>query len=264
MMTHHDNDNDGGVVMAFGYYNNPGFMTTTVSSSHTSPNHSLRYRMSRTTSTSTTTTTTRCHSQQSDDDDNNNNIKNNNRNRRSVLQQLTFTTTTFSTAVVTALLPSIPARAVTNYNNNNKLFQSNTLLTNPILEQLRIWEQEEADNIKYNGELERGDAGNQGKISAYPSLLIPILAISQDISYLYQLLVVVHYQEEEDHDDRRRRTTPPPHPVWSYRTALNVLTLNQTNAYDTIPFKRTFNAYADNVYYSDPDRANMYLGGGGT
>ena len=136
-------------------------------------------------------------------------------------------------------------------------------MTNPILEQLRIWEQEEADNIKYNGELERGDAGNQGKINAYPSLLIPILAISQDISYLYQLLVVVHHQEEEE--DRRRRTTPPPpHPVWSYRTALNVLTLNQTNAYDTIPFKRTFNAYADNVYYSDPDRANMYLGGGGT
>lgn len=258
MMIHHDND-IGGVVMAFGYYNNPSFMTTTVSTSHTSPNHSLRYRMSRTSSTTTSTTTTRCHSQQSDDD---NNIKNNNRNRRSVLQQLTFTTTTFSTVVVTTLFPSVPARAVTN-NNNNKLFQSNTLLTNPILEQLRIWEQEEADNIKYNGELERGDAGNQGKINAYPSLLIPILAISQDISYLYQLLVVVHHQEEEE--DRRRRTTPPPpHPVLSYRTALNVLTLNQTNAYDTIPFKRTFNAYADNVYYSDPDRANMYLGGGGT
>ena len=26
--------------------------------------------------------------------------------------------------------------------------------------------------------------------------------------------------------------------------------------------KKTFNAFADNIYYSDPDRANAYLGGG--
>ncbi len=27
-------------------------------------------------------------------------------------------------------------------------------------------------------------------------------------------------------------------------------------------FKKAFNAFADNIYYSDPDRANLYLGGG--
>ena len=27
---------------------------------------------------------------------------------------------------------------------------------------------------------------------------------------------------------------------------------------------KTFNAYGDNIYYSDPDRANLYLGGGAT
>jgi hypothetical protein len=28
--------------------------------------------------------------------------------------------------------------------------------------------------------------------------------------------------------------------------------------------KKTFNAFSDNIYYSDPDRANLYLGGGAT
>lgn len=153
---------------------------------------------------------------------------------------LVSTATTFSPQPVNAL------------SSNNRLFQSNTLLTNPILEQLRIWEQEEADNIKYNGELERGDAGNKGQINAYPSLLIPILTISQDISHLYQILVGINPTATTKPNDRKD----------SYERAMQILS-NHT-VYDTIPFKRTFNAYADNVYYSDPDRANLYLGGGGT
>ncbi|KAJ8603166.1 hypothetical protein CTAYLR_004604 [Chrysophaeum taylorii] len=32
--------------------------------------------------------------------------------------------------------------------------------------------------------------------------------------------------------------------------------------FDKQSFKRTFNAYSDNIYYSDPDRANVYLLGG--
>jgi hypothetical protein len=31
-----------------------------------------------------------------------------------------------------------------------------------------------------------------------------------------------------------------------------------------VTFKKTFNRYGDNIYYSDPDRANLYLGGGAT
>lgn len=38
----------------------------------------------------------------------------------------------------------------------------------------------------------------------------------------------------------------------------------QQSKYDKIAFKKTFNSYADNIYYSDPDRANLYLGGGAT
>lgn len=34
--------------------------------------------------------------------------------------------------------------------------------------------------------------------------------------------------------------------------------------YEKLEFKKTFNAYGDNIYYSDPDRANVYLGGGAT
>jgi len=32
--------------------------------------------------------------------------------------------------------------------------------------------------------------------------------------------------------------------------------------FDRISFKKAFNAFADNIYYSDPDQANLYLGGG--
>ena len=34
--------------------------------------------------------------------------------------------------------------------------------------------------------------------------------------------------------------------------------------YDKVSFKKIFNAYGDNIYYSDPDRANAYMGGGAT
>ncbi len=42
------------------------------------------------------------------------------------------------------------------------------------------------------------------------------------------------------------------------------LTILQQPVYDKITFKKTFNKYGDNIYYSDPDRANLYLGGGAT
>jgi hypothetical protein len=34
--------------------------------------------------------------------------------------------------------------------------------------------------------------------------------------------------------------------------------------YQSKELKRIFNAFADNIYYSDPDRANLYLAGGAT
>jgi hypothetical protein len=106
--------------------------------------------------------------------------------------------------------------------------------------QIRIWEQAEADNIKYGGELAAGDAGNKGQVGAYPKLLVPILRIDQELSEI-KLLV---------RDEDRPK-------AWS--KALKIL---QNDKYEKIPFKKIFNAYGDNIYYSDPDRANAYLGGG--
>eukprot|EP01041_Mallomonas_annulata_P001176 gene1176-2288_t len=36
------------------------------------------------------------------------------------------------------------------------------------------------------------------------------------------------------------------------------------NKYQTATFKSIFNRYSDNIFYSDPNRANLYLGGGAT
>ena len=100
-------------------------------------------------------------------------------------------------------------------------------------------EQAEADNLKYGGELEAGDAGNKGKVSAYPSLLVPILKIEQDLAKVKNLV----YEK-----------TPT-----AWKEALAIL---QADRFEKITFKKTFNKYGDNIYYSDPDRANLYLGGG--
>ena len=42
------------------------------------------------------------------------------------------------------------------------------------------------------------------------------------------------------------------------------LAILQDEKYEKIQFKKIFNQYGDNIYYSDPDRANLYLGGGAT
>jgi hypothetical protein len=86
-----------------------------------------------------------------------------------------------------------------------------------------------------------GDAGNEGKVSAYPSLLVPILKIEQDLAEV-KLLV--------------NEGTPT-----AWNKALKIL---HTERFEKINFKKTFNKYGDNIYYSDPDRANAYLGGGAT
>lgn len=120
----------------------------------------------------------------------------------------------------------------------DELFRPNPLIS-PLLEQVRIWEQAEADEIKYGGELERGDAGNKGKTDAYPRLLVPILEIADDLSSVNTMV-----------GDRSKWTT-----------AQRILAQPR---YQKIAFKKIFNAFGDNIYYSDPDRVNLYLGGGAT
>jgi len=107
-------------------------------------------------------------------------------------------------------------------------------------------EQVEKDNVQYGGELERGDAGNKGKTDAYPSLLVPILKIDNELT---QIRTIVHSGGES---------------MPSKEAMSQALTILQQPTYEKINFKKTFNRYGDNIYYSDPDRANMYLGGGAT
>jgi len=128
-----------------------------------------------------------------------------------------------------------PALAATS--SDSPLFKPNPL-TNGVLEQIRIWEQDQADNLKYDGVLERGDAGNKGQTSAYPQLLVPILVMARELDVVTGAV-----------GDPSR-----------YAAALRLL---QQPKYSKLEFKRVFNAFADNIYYSDPDRANLYLAGGG-
>jgi hypothetical protein len=119
------------------------------------------------------------------------------------------------------------------------VFRGNPL-TNSVLEKIRIWEQAEADDLKYGGELERGDAGNKGKVEAYPRLLVPILQMANELDEVERICL-----GSRD----------------SWAQAQNIL---KQKKYQKIEFKKQFNAYSDNIYYSDPDRANLYLGGGAT
>jgi len=53
--------------------------------------------------------------------------------------------------------------------------------------------------------------------------------------------------------------------MYSSILALFVYVLGSKDVYEVKTFKKTFNRYADNIYYSDPPRrANLYLGGGTT
>jgi hypothetical protein len=106
--------------------------------------------------------------------------------------------------------------------------------------QIRIWEQAQANAIKYGGELEQGDAGNKGRVDQYPKLLVPILKMEEDLKRVDSL---VHGTRED------------------WREANTIV---QQPKYDKIAFKKTFNSFSDNIYYGDPDRANWYLGGGAT
>jgi len=105
---------------------------------------------------------------------------------------------------------------------------------------VRIWVQAEADDIKYNGELTAGDAANRGRVDEYPKLLVPILKMSEELKTVDTL---VHGGPDD------------------WEKALKII---QQPQYEKTAFKRTFNKFADNIYYGDPDRANLYLGGGTT
>lgn len=113
--------------------------------------------------------------------------------------------------------------------------------------QLRIWNQDEADNIQYNGELASASSG-PAPFDQYVQLLQPILAVERDILTLDQLLNENTAANNQEY-------------ISTFKKMDQIL--SQPNL-DKVNFKKAFNSFADNIYYTDPDRANLYLGGGAT
>jgi len=140
--------------------------------------------------------------------------------RRAFISSLSYVTTAL-------LLPPLSASA------KDELFKDNPL-TNRFLEKIRIWEQSEADNINYGGELAPGSAKQ-----LETKLLVPILSLESDIRLVDELI------RQKDGTGLSR--------------ANKVLSGSQ---FQKLDMKKMFNAFADNIYYSDPDRANAYLAGG--
>lgn len=147
--------------------------------------------------------------------------------RRKALSTLAVTATGLS-SVFSFSSPSVA---------KDELFKPNPL-TNGFLEKIRILEQAEADNLQYNGELAPGSSPEK---AAYVKMLVPILVIGQDIEELDKL---VHSPDGGGLVEAEKILLKP--------------------AFEKKNFKKIFNAFADNIYYSDPDRANLYLGGGAT
>ena len=130
------------------------------------------------------------------------------------------------------------------------LFKPNPL-TNKGLEQLRIWNQDEADNIKYGGELDSG-SNKPGAFETYVELLQPILGVQSDLATINQLV-----------DNSKIGSSTTSSTKEDYVAVFqNIKQILSQDIFDKIQFKKAFNAFADNIYYSDPDRANLYLGGG--
>jgi hypothetical protein len=103
--------------------------------------------------------------------------------------------------------------------------KTENFLTNPLLEEMRKIDQSDPDTTM--------------NYSNRPLLLIPILEILEDVDKVSSLL------KQHDSD--------------SISIAKTIL---DNPKFDTPVFKKIFNRYSDNIFYSDPRRANLYLGGG--
>jgi hypothetical protein len=97
-------------------------------------------------------------------------------------------------------------------------------LKNPVLEAIRKIDQVDPDT----------EFQNVNKVI----LLVPIIDIEKDIQTVSKLITA------------------------DASNLLEANTILTNKKFDTAPFKKTFNRYSDNIYYSDPERANIYLGGG--
>ncbi len=94
--------------------------------------------------------------------------------------------------------------------------------------------------------MESGSA-KPGAFDQYVDLLQPILGVKNDLDNINQLI-----------SSNDQLTTKEEY-VTMFEKVNEILS---HEIFVKIQFKKAFNAFADNIYYSDPDRANLYLGGG--
>lgn len=149
-----------------------------------------------------------------------------------------------TTGIAVFLLSSVHANAAITYlpttiDDNSKplttrqviIRKTENFLTNPVLEGIR--------------KIDQLDPDTDMKTSNKVILLIPIVDILHDLETILQNL-------------RSFRESPK-----SEKPLAESLTILDNEAkYDKVIFKKIFNRYSDNIYYSDPERANLYLAGG--
>lgn len=148
----------------------------------------------------------------------------------------------FSTAGTAVFAPG-PADAQMKLSASDEMGASNPL-TNRVLEKVRMLQQDEADIMTYNGELASPDGGPP---TMPARLLAPIVLLSDRLDGINKSLKTVDLRGDAASVDA----------TWmAARKALG------QEPFTKKAFKRLFNAYSDNIWYVNPDRANIYLGGG--
>ena len=110
--------------------------------------------------------------------------------------------------------------------------ETENFLTNPVLEAFRKLDQLESD---------------ESLDSQKAILLYPIIEISKDIENIKEKLSYLTVQSDDD----------------KKVSVLNdIKSILSSSKYNAKEFKKIFNRYSDNIFYQDPRRANIYLGGG--
>jgi len=120
---------------------------------------------------------------------------------------------------------------------NEVVVEKRNILTNKLLEGIRIANQADYDNKYSDAAVDQSVKADDN--SKLVLLLIPIINIKNDLQMISDLI------------------SQP-----SYASLSKAHIVLDSSSYDTKQLKKIFNRYADNIYYSDPDRANLYLGGG--
>jgi hypothetical protein len=106
------------------------------------------------------------------------------------------------------------------------------ILTNPLLENIRRVQQADDDDEQYTAETKS-------------LLLVPIVKMQQELGIIAGTLQQSSSEITGD-------------------VVKNMITVLSDSKYDKKEIKRIFNRYSDNIFYSNPDEANLYLAGGTT